>query len=87
MSSVNATSCGAGDTTTEDARNALVERATGAGWRRREQDNIDVYVRDATRVRVIWRGNDAITGGSLFQDDIMNSYSRDLATVTSWLNR
>jgi hypothetical protein len=34
---------------------------------------------------VIWRGDDAISGGSRFQDDVMEQYSRDLNTVKKWL--
>jgi hypothetical protein len=44
-------------------------------------------VRGPVRVRVIWQGDDAISGGSRFQDDNMESYSRDFATVKGWLAR
>ena len=68
-------------------RAALAQTTEAVGWRRRVDDRVDVYLRGATRVRVIWRGDDSISGGSRFQDDIMESYSRDLATVKGWLAR
>jgi hypothetical protein len=34
---------------------------------------------------VIWRGDDAISGGTRFQDDIMEQYTRELDTVRAWL--
>ena len=40
-----------------------------------------------TRVRVIWRGDDAISGGSRFDEDGLEKYSRDLDTVKKWLAR
>jgi hypothetical protein len=36
-------------------------------------------------VRVIWRGGDAISGGSRFDEDGLEQYSRDLDTVKKWL--
>jgi hypothetical protein len=68
-------------------RAALAEVSEGVGWQRRIDERVDVYVRAPFRVRVIWRGDDAISGGSRFQDDVMESYSRDLATVKGWLAR
>jgi hypothetical protein len=38
-------------------------------------------------VRVIWAGNDVISGGSRFHDDTLEAYSRDVDTVKAWLNR
>jgi hypothetical protein len=70
-----------------DERTALAQATEAAGWRRREIDRVDVYLRGPARVRVIWQGNDAISGGSRFQDDIMEQYSRDLATIKGWLAR
>lgn len=70
-----------------DERAALAKITAEAGWQRREVDRVDVYQRGATRIRVIWRGDDAISGGSRFQDEVMETYSRDLATVKSWLAR
>jgi hypothetical protein len=68
-------------------RTALAEVSEGVGWHRRVDERVDVYVRGLVRVRVIWQGDDAISGSSRFQDDVMESYSLDLATVKGWLTR
>ncbi len=68
-----------------DERSALAEYTAKTGWQRRTDDRVDVYLRGASRVRVIWQGDDAISGSSRFQDDLMESYTRDLATVRAWL--
>jgi hypothetical protein len=73
--------------TTMDVRSELAEITAAAGWDRRIDDRVDIYLRGQTRVRVIWRGNDAISGGSRFQDDNLETYSRDLDTVKGWLAR
>ncbi|TPG33629.1 hypothetical protein [Mycolicibacterium hodleri] len=73
--------------TTTDGRAELAEITAAAGWDRRIDDRVDVYVRGQTRVRVIWQGNDKISGGSRFQDDNLETYSRDLDTVKGWLAR
>jgi Lon protease-like protein len=73
--------------TTTDLRSELAEVTAAAGWDRRIDDRVDIYLRGQTRVRVIWQGNDAISGGSRFQDDNLETYSRDLNTVKGWLSR
>ncbi|MCW2512166.1 MAG: hypothetical protein JWR11_1208 [Mycobacterium sp.] len=73
--------------TMTDARSELAEVTAAAGWDRRIDDRVDIYLRGLTRVRVIWRGNDAISGGSRYQEDILETYSRDLDTVKGWLGR
>jgi hypothetical protein len=70
-----------------DERQALSQLAEESGWERRESDRIDVYVRDHARVRVLWRGPSAISGGSLYQDDVLMTHTRDLATVKGWFAR
>ncbi len=72
---------------TTDLRSELAETTAAAGWARRIDDRVDIFLRGQTRVRVIWQGNDAISGASRFQDDILETYSRDLGTVTGWLSR
>ena len=72
---------------TPDLRSELAETTAAAGWNRRVDDRVDVYLRGMTRVRVIWQGNDAISGGSRYQDDALETYSRDLDTVKGWLSR
>lgn len=67
-------------------RQALAQITEEHGWSRRVADRVDIYLRGASRVRVIWRGDEAISGGSRYQDDIMEQYSRELATVKGWLS-
>ncbi len=73
--------------TATDMRSELAQLTEAAGWQRREVDRVDVYLRGAARVRVIWAGNDVISGGSRFHDDTLEAYSRDVDTVKAWLNR
>jgi hypothetical protein len=72
---------------TTDLRSELADTTAAAGWNRRVDDRVDIYLRGLTRVRVIWRGNDAISGGTRYQDDALETYSRDLDTVKGWLSR
>lgn len=72
---------------TATERDQLSERAVAAGWQRRDADRTDYYSRTPVRVHVIWQGNDKISGGALYHDDLLMSYSRDLATVAGWLKR
>ena len=73
--------------TSVDERQQQHELAEAAGWRRNDLVRVDVYLRGDTRIRVIWHGSDAISGASLYQDDVMMSYTRDLPTVNGWLKR
>ena len=73
--------------TTIDERQALHQLAEQSGWQRREDEHIDVYVRPGARVRVVWRGADAISGGSLYRDDVLTYYTRELSTINGWLQR
>ncbi len=68
-----------------DERSALDEHTAETGWQRRQDDRVDVYLRGASRIRVIWQGDDAISGSSRFQDGMMESYTRELGTVRAWL--
>lgn len=70
-----------------DQRQELQQLADQIGWRRNDLGRVDLYLRGDTRVRVLWRGDDAISGATLYQDDIMMTYTRDLPTVNSWLKR
>ena len=36
---------------------------------------------------VIWTGDDVLTGSSRYQDDLMETYTRELDTLKSWLAR
>jgi hypothetical protein len=73
--------------TAVDQRQEQNQLAEQAGWRRNDLDRVDVYMRGDTRIRVIWRGTDAISGATLYQDDVMMTYTRDVPTVNSWLKR
>jgi hypothetical protein len=72
--------------TTAHTREDLTEHAGGTGWEHRHLDRVDVFHRGLTRIRVIW-GGDSMSGASLFQDDVLTTYTRDPATVTGWLSR
>ena len=73
--------------TAADLRKQISERAVQAGWNHRDADRTDYYSRTPVRVHVIWQGNDAISGGALYHDDLLMTYSRDIATVAGWLKR
>jgi hypothetical protein len=68
-------------------RDEVSELAVHAGWHRRDADRSDYYTRQLDRVRVIWQGNEAISGGVLYRDGILMSLTRDLDTVKAWLKR
>lgn len=70
-----------------DQRQELQQLADQIGWRRNDLGRVDLYLRGDTRVRVLWRGDDAISGATLYQDDVMMTYTRDLPTVNNWLKR
>ena len=73
--------------TATDERQRIAELADLGGWERRDVDRTDYYAKGSARVQVLWQGSEAISGGSLYHDDILTAYSRDLATVKSWLKR
>jgi hypothetical protein len=73
--------------TAADLRKEISERAVQAGWDRRDADRTDYYTRTPVRVHVIWQGNDKISGGALYHDDLLMTYTRDLATIQGWLKR
>lgn len=68
-----------------DERSALAENTAANGWQRRQDERVDIYLRGAQRVRVIWQGDEAISGASRFQDDMMENYTRELGTVRAWM--
>ena len=73
--------------TAADLRKEISERAVEAGWNRRDADRTDYFTRAPVRVHVIWQGNDKISGGALYHDDFLMTYSRDFDTVSGWLKR
>ncbi|WKG00915.1 hypothetical protein [Mycolicibacterium sp. HK-90] len=73
--------------TTTDVRHEVGELAESGGWQHRDLDRVDVYQRGANRIRVVWQGQDTISGATLYQDDIMTTYTREVATLNGWLKR
>ncbi|MGV0812934.1 hypothetical protein ABQF34_13325 [Mycolicibacterium boenickei] len=73
--------------TTTDERHELGQLAESGGWLHRDLDRVDVYQRGANRIRVVWQDTSTISGATLYQDDIMTTYTRELATVNAWLKR
>jgi hypothetical protein len=73
--------------TATDQRQTVAELADLGGWERRDVDRTDYYAKGSARVQVLWQGNETISGGSLYHDDILTAYSRDLNTVKSWIKR
>ena len=71
--------------TPTDERQALSRLAEESGWQRRESDRVDIYLRGSVRVHVLWRGADAISGGSRYEDFVLQSYTRDVVKARSWL--
>ncbi|MBX7434510.1 hypothetical protein JDV09_20755 [Mycobacterium sp. Y57] len=70
-----------------DERRAFSALAEETGWHHRVADRSDYFDKGIVRVHVVWRGDTAISGGTLYHDDIMQSYSSDIATVQGWLKR
>jgi hypothetical protein len=70
-----------------DERQALSEAGEQQGWQRRESGRTDVFLRDKYRIRVIWQGDEAISGASFFDDEMYELYTRDLAKVRAWLKK
>jgi hypothetical protein len=70
-----------------DERQTLADLADLGGWERRNVDRTDYYAKGVVRVQVLWHGNEAISGGSLYHDDILTAYSRDLNTIRGWIKR
>jgi hypothetical protein len=70
-----------------DERQTLAEASEEKGWQRRELGRTDVYLRDRYRVRVIWQGSETISGASLFDNEMYEGYTRDLARVRTWLKK
>jgi hypothetical protein len=73
--------------TATDERQTLADLADSGGWERRDVERTDYYAKGIVRVQVLWHGTEAISGGSLYHDDILTAYSRDLKTVRSWIKR
>ena len=70
-----------------DERQTVAAVAEAAGWNHRVAERSDYFDKGVVRIHIVWRGDSAISGGSLYHDDLLQTYSNDLATVTGWLKR
>ena len=73
--------------TATDERQTIADFAEQGGWHRRNVDRTDFYSKGGARVQLIWQGTDSISGGSLYHDDNLTAYTRELSTVQGWLKR
>jgi hypothetical protein len=73
--------------TSNAERGEVSQLAAQAGWQHRDAERSDYYLRRPERVHIVWQGNQAISGGALYRDNILMSISRELDTVKGWLNR
>lgn len=70
-----------------DGRQAVSALAEERGWNHRTADHNDYFDKGIVRIHVVWQGDAAISGGTLYHDDLLTTYSRDLPTVSGWLKR
>ena len=68
-------------------RQTMADLAEAGGWQRREIERTDYYAKGGVRVQVLWQGTAAISGGTLYYDDVLTTTTRELATVHGWLRR
>jgi hypothetical protein len=68
-------------------RQALAKLGEQQGWNVRESGRADVYLRGNVRIRAIWQGDTALSGASIYQDEMMGTYTRELGTVRNWLQK
>ncbi len=69
-------------------RQVLAQLGDERGWNRRISDErADIYMKGTVRIRVVWAGDQDISGASLFHDQWYESYTRDPSTVSAWLRR
>ncbi|HEV7853741.1 MAG TPA: hypothetical protein VGP27_20650 [Mycobacterium sp.] len=73
--------------TSNAERGEVSQLAAQVGWQHRDAERSDYYLRRPERVHIVWQGNQAISGGALYRDNILMSISRELDTVKGWLNR
>ena len=73
--------------TETDERQTIADFAELGGWHRRDADRTDYYSKGGVRVQVLWHGAAAISGASLYHDDNLTQYTRELETVQGWLKR
>jgi hypothetical protein len=70
-----------------DERKAVSALAEEAGWNHRTAERSDYFDKGVVRIHIVWHGDTAISGGTLYHDDLLQTYSKDLSTVRGWLKR
>ena len=71
-----------------DQRQVLAQLGEERGWNRRiSHGRADIYMKGTVRIRVVWAGDQDLSGASLFHDQWYESYTRDPSTVSAWLKR
>ena len=69
-------------------RQVLAQLGDERGWNRRISDErADIYMKGTVRIRVVWAGDQDVSGASLFHDQWYESYTRDPSTISAWLRR
>ena len=69
-------------------RQVLAQLGDERGWNRRISDErADIYMKGTVRIRVVWAGDQNVSGASLFHDQWYESYTRDPSTISPWLRR
>ena len=69
-------------------RQVLAQLGEERGWNRRISDErADIYMKGTVRIRVVWAGDQNVSGASLFHDQWYASYTRDPSTISAWLRR
>ncbi len=69
-------------------RQALAQLGEEHGWKRRVSDgHADSYTKGTVRIRVVWAGDDAVSGSTLFHNDMYESYTREVSTIRAWFKR
>lgn len=76
-------------TTATDERQSVAELAGERDWQRREggDGRHDNYHRGTVRIRIVWSGDDKLSGAALFHDEMYESYTREPATLRAWFKR
>ncbi|KMO79960.1 hypothetical protein EUA04_15940 [Mycolicibacterium obuense] len=70
-----------------DERQAFSALAEQTGWAHRSSERNDYFAKGSVRVHVVWQDDSVVNGGTLYHDDLLTSYTRELPTVQSWLRR
>jgi len=70
-----------------DERHAISQLGEEQGWQHRVNHRADVFTRGDKRVRVIWQGDSRISGAAFFDEEMYESYTRELDKVRTWLKR